>query len=289
MSTFISYSQQDAAVAEAIQRAMVRNNVKFWRDSAKLLAGDHLSPQIFAAIEASSSYVILVSAASMSSEWVERELELAADLEQLGRLVIVAVRLDDTPIPAALADKLYVDLRGSETDEGVRPLIVALRAVDEPAPPVGRSGTSPRTFTDHGIEVGRTPEGGFLMQLDIVSFDTDEKYTVLTQFVFSSDRPVGGEHDDRAQVDQLLITCASEFEQHPARITLKSGDVERWTMTVVDEGADTVTIRARVRRLGLQTRGTLLFNVGALFTQICETYGLETGMNRDGSGSGSDS
>ncbi len=275
MSTFISYSQLDAEAARAIELELIRNDIKFWRDNAKLLPGDQLSPRIFAAIEAASSYVILVSASSLASTWVAQELTLAVDLERQARLVIVVVRLDDTPLPVELADKLYVDLRGPATAAGLRSLVTALRAVDDPAPPVGRSETSPRTFVDHGIEVGRTESGGFLMQLDVVSFDLDEQYTVLSQYVFRGDRSLGEDHDDKATIDRVLAACAAEFVADPARVTLKSGEVKQWAMTVVGDDGDDLAVQARVRRLGAPTRGTVLFNVGAPFVHICETYGLD--------------
>lgn len=276
MSTFLSYSRRDHVVAERLHQALLIEHVKAWRDSSKLLPGDELSPAIMSAIASSTTFVLLWSRAAAASTWVQRELAHALALEGRDgpKPIIVPVRLDDHPVPDRIADRVHAALHPDSDGHDLEQLVRLLVRLDEPAPDVGRTGSADaRSFTDHGIEVRRTAAGAFWMQLDVVSVDLEENGTILSQFEFSGSVPRAEGFDDRAQIDRILVALASEFRRDPYHLSLRSSDVKRARMSLVDID-DTLTVTFRARRLGGAGRGTLLFPVGSLFDFICETYGL---------------
>ncbi len=73
----------------------------------------------------------------------------------------------------------------------------------------------------------------------------------------------------------VLGACAREFNTNPARIKLNVRDAIRARFDIQD--ADCMgrfDADVRVKWVGTPARSTALFDVGALFGQICETMGV---------------
>jgi TIR domain len=275
MSAFISYSQEDRDFAERLSDELLKRNVKFWRDSYRMAAGDQMTERVMTAIQTSSAFVLLLSPRSLSSPWVARELQMAEELAGDGKLTIVPVVIEQCKIPDSLADRLHFDFASGGLEEGFSRLCSRLSKLAEHPLRMGRMTLDASTFTDHAIEVSETADGSFSMDLDIVSFDLGEQYTILSQFRILGQQPFSEQRTLSEQTDALLVSCAAAFKVGPFHVGLGSVDVHHSQFTLND-GDDLYSMTGRIRRLGNQGRGYVVFNAGALFELICDGYAIES-------------
>jgi TIR domain len=268
MSVFISYSHADREFADELGQAFIAANVKVWRDAYRIREGDRLDERIFTAIRSVKLFVVLLSASSAASRWVESETAFALEREALGLVEIVPVRLDESSAPPSLGERLVMDGRIGARAVAER---LAQRALDAASPPSAgeRVSDDARSFTHHSRETGFDDTGRMFVQLDIVSFDLDEPYSILTQFSFVSAEPLDDrdEASARSRADRLLAACASSFAAEPCRVRLRRGEAVRSTFSVTD-GPIRFDVACRSLRIGKVDRGTVLFNLGALFELI---------------------
>ncbi len=268
MSVFVSYSHGDVAFADQLSQALISANVKVWRDSYRLRDGDHLDERIFAAIRTAKLFIVLLSESSATSTWVEAETAIAVELEAQGLIEIIPVHLDGCTIPVLLGSRLLVD--GQQGPVAVAAGLAA-RALDAASPSSAgeRVSDDARSFTHHAREIGFDDLGRMFVQLDIISFDLDEPYSILTQFTFVSAEPVdqGSTEEARSIGEHLLAACAASFAAEPYRVRLHRGDAVRMAFNVHD-GPTRFDVACRVLRVGKVDRGAVLFNLGALFGLI---------------------
>jgi len=107
---FISYSGKDGRFVNKLERALVRRGVRCWLDSRSALLGDKVFGSIYKAIFKDSEVTIVCcSAHSLSSIWVQRELDMVmAREEQLHNAVMAGPR-SDVKVPPVM---IPVDLDG---------------------------------------------------------------------------------------------------------------------------------------------------------------------------------
>jgi TIR domain-containing protein len=103
---FISYSTQDAAVANAVAASLEELNLKPWIASREVRPGESFTRAINTALGNAGYVVLLISHASMASRWVEREWMAALSKEGT---VLLPLRLDGTPLPPLLNDIISID------------------------------------------------------------------------------------------------------------------------------------------------------------------------------------
>jgi hypothetical protein len=93
---FISYSHADGPFVDRLEGILAQNGIRFWRDVHDATAG-RLEKQIDRAMRLNPTVLLVLSAASVQSDWVEHEARLARELEkELGRDVLCPVALDDS-------------------------------------------------------------------------------------------------------------------------------------------------------------------------------------------------
>jgi hypothetical protein len=91
---FISYSHADSVFVDEIEASLNENHIRFWRDVHHLKAG-RVETQLMRAISMNPTFVLVLSAESVNSDWVEWEASKARELEkELGRDVLCPVALD---------------------------------------------------------------------------------------------------------------------------------------------------------------------------------------------------
>ena len=78
---FLSHSSADKPFVEQLRQALERHNLQGWLDARELRGSDPLRSGLFTAIEQASAYLLLVSTASLQSEWVTRELQHAQKIK----------------------------------------------------------------------------------------------------------------------------------------------------------------------------------------------------------------
>jgi uncharacterized protein YjbI with pentapeptide repeats len=95
-SLFISYSRADGPFVDCLENTLTQKGIRFWRDVHDATAG-RLEKQIDRAMRLNPTVLLVLSAASVQSDWVEYEARLARELEkELGRDVLCPVALDDS-------------------------------------------------------------------------------------------------------------------------------------------------------------------------------------------------
>jgi hypothetical protein len=126
---FISYSHEDKDVVDALTDRFAMDQINYWLDEKDLFVGDELDKAISKGIQESLLFIIVLTPTSISSKWVDRELDEAAHEETEGRkiiLPIIAKDLAPNQIPARLRRKLYVDISRS-FDDGYAKLTRSIR------------------------------------------------------------------------------------------------------------------------------------------------------------------
>ena len=94
-SCFISYSSKDEALAKRLHADLQDNGVRCWFAPEDLKIGDKWRVRIDEAIRTYEKLLLLLSEHSVSSTWVEKEVETAFDKEnERGELMLFPIRLD---------------------------------------------------------------------------------------------------------------------------------------------------------------------------------------------------
>ncbi|MFM7513370.1 MAG: CHAT domain-containing protein, partial [Cyanobium sp.] len=96
---FLSHSSADDGFVRELRQALADLGQEVWIDSRQLKGGDPLESEINAAIEAASGLAVLVSAASLQSRWVGKELRHGLEVQNergRERFAVVPLSLDGT-------------------------------------------------------------------------------------------------------------------------------------------------------------------------------------------------
>lgn len=109
-SCFISYTTKDQEIAERLHNDLRAKGVRVWFAPQDMKTGDPIRQRIDDTIRIYDKLIVILSANSLSSAWVQDEVETAYDKErQTGKTVLFPLRLDDTVAqsPQAWAAKLW--------------------------------------------------------------------------------------------------------------------------------------------------------------------------------------
>jgi len=129
MPIFISYSHADKSFVDTLAAHLVKRNAHVWVDSWELNVGDSIIGRVQEAIQDSSALLVILSKASVQSEWCKKELSagLMRELDEK-RVVVLPVLLEDCEIPMFLREKMYADFR-KDFDKGVSAIVDAVAKV----------------------------------------------------------------------------------------------------------------------------------------------------------------
>lgn len=95
-SCFISYSSKNQAFAERLYADLQSRGVRCWFAPEDIKIGDNFRQRIDESIRVHDKLLLILSEQSISSPWVEEEVESAFELERKEkRLVLFPVRIDD--------------------------------------------------------------------------------------------------------------------------------------------------------------------------------------------------
>jgi hypothetical protein len=138
MRIFVSYSHQDKPVVELIGHRLQVAGHEIWIDQEKLTPGDNISKKIQEGIASADAFIVVVSANSLSSKWVQQEFTSLA-LSELSKREkkIIPILLDDSTVPSYLSNFLYIDFSRNlpgGLDDLVRSLERVQRKEIEPRP-----------------------------------------------------------------------------------------------------------------------------------------------------------
>ncbi len=147
-SCFISYSHEDKTFARVLHDSLQKHGIRCWLDEHQLLPGDDILEEVQRGIMSWDKILLCCSQASLTSWWVDSELETAFEKERRlmqegGRKVLVVIPIDldgylfsgswQSGKEQLVKSRLVADFREWETNhEGfetqVERLVQALRA-----------------------------------------------------------------------------------------------------------------------------------------------------------------
>lgn len=177
MTIFISYSHEDAAKVNLLAANMVKRDAHVWVDTWELNVGDSLIQRIQEAITNSDALLVVLSKASVKSEWCKKELSagLIRELDEK-RVLVLPVLLEDCEIPLFLRDKMYADLR-SNFQTGVNSIMNAIAKVSNPNQSRFEDGEG---FTDWAVDWGDI-DGLYTLRFTLVNSSSELQMTFLTE------------------------------------------------------------------------------------------------------------
>jgi len=79
IGVFVSYSHRDSEFVHLLTERFARDQIEYWRDEKDLLVGEVIDKAISDGIQRQALFLV-VSPASVSSNWVSRELDEASAL-----------------------------------------------------------------------------------------------------------------------------------------------------------------------------------------------------------------
>jgi hypothetical protein len=128
-AVFISYAHADAPVATALERALEDCGLRVWIDETQLRIGDDLAQRIAQAVDDVDFVLVLVSEASVGSNWCQQELSWAATggIES-GRGRVLPLRLDEIEVPPVLRGKVYMNVDRANPHAVVERLVADIRS-----------------------------------------------------------------------------------------------------------------------------------------------------------------
>lgn len=177
MPVFISYSHADKQFVDNLAGQLVLRNAHVWVDRWELNVGDSILNNVQNAIQGASALIIVLSKASVKSEWCKKELSagLMRELDER-RVVVMPALLEDCNVPVFLREKMYADFRAN-FDVGLHLLVDAIAKVT--TADQGRI-QEPDGTTDWSVDWGFR-DGFVELVFTIVHASSSTSITVLTE------------------------------------------------------------------------------------------------------------
>lgn len=178
-SIFLSHSSKDKFFVRELAAHLQAAGIRVWLDEAEIKIGDSLTKKIGEAVEAADFVGAVLSANSVQSEWVQRELQVALQKEIHGRRVVVLpILIEPVSIPPFLKDKLYADFTVPDSfDRGLGALLRALGVAATPPPKPPPAAAPRETRTAQGPIAAQRSRAGLETFEDIEITELDEHRT----------------------------------------------------------------------------------------------------------------
>jgi TIR domain len=183
MAIFISYSHRDADFVDRLAVKLAEQHIHVWLDRLEIRVGDSLIQKIETALQRADAIIVVLSSASVESEWWRRELTggLVRELEE-HKILMLPILIQDCPIPLFLRDKLHADFR-LDFERGLAEL---LRAIAPLANPHRGRIEEPAFLTDYAIDYFDAGEH-FFRRLTVVEHAPEMPYIALTELLIEGD------------------------------------------------------------------------------------------------------
>lgn len=118
-SIFLSHNTADKDFVRRLASDLDSQGIKCWLDEAEIKAGESLIEKIREGIDSFEYVAAILSPNSIASLWVQKELDVAMNLEISGRRVkVLPVMYRECELPGFLLGKKYADFTAeSKYDE----------------------------------------------------------------------------------------------------------------------------------------------------------------------------
>lgn len=253
---------------------LVRRNVNVWLDRWELSVGDSLVERIQDAVDGASALLVILSKASVGSEWCKKELSagLLRELEER-RVVVLPVMLEDCVVPVFARGKMFADFR-TDFDIGITALVESIAKVTNPS--LSRF-KEPTYHTDWSIDWGDV-NGNFAVILNYVQQAEKQPYSCLTNVeilanptatkIFAKNRTASGVEAAKLHVLGILDEKLTSEGGLKPRLSDEREQIFRFTMKGPNRG-ESYDVRIGVRRLGEDTGRDVVVNTSGV---VSETY-----------------
>ena len=146
-SAFISYSHSDRLFADRLYADLQQRGIRCWQDRKDMTIGDPIRRVVNEAIRSSDRVILVCSLASLTSDWVNEELEIHFDKDRRHHHTLLPLDLDgylfdgwEGAYAAKVRGRLAADFQGWNKDperyaEQLEKVVDALRGTrEEPEP-----------------------------------------------------------------------------------------------------------------------------------------------------------
>jgi hypothetical protein len=126
MKIFVSHATKDSEKVNKIMSRLREDGHEIF-NNFDLTPGDNITELINQGLQNADAFVFVISENSLKSEWVRYEFTTIAlrDISQ-NQKRIIPLRLDKSPVPGYMADRVYIDL-SDDFDAGLERLSTALK------------------------------------------------------------------------------------------------------------------------------------------------------------------
>jgi hypothetical protein len=133
---FLSYSSHDRDLALQLKHALEALGVNVWIDIDRMPPGSFIITELEQAIENASAFVVLVTAAALSSGWMREECGRAIHLsvQSTFRLPIIPIAVEGAEVPGFLANRRILQLPARSDLNSVAALIATELSTSPRAP-----------------------------------------------------------------------------------------------------------------------------------------------------------
>jgi len=276
MPVFISYSHADKDFVDVLGAHLVKANASVWIDRWELNVGDSIIGKVQDAIEESDALLVVLSEASVQSEWCKKELTsgLLRELEEK-RVVVLPLLLQDCSIPLFLRDKMYADFR-SDFGSGLHDVLNAIAKVTNANQ--GRIyEDDDNSFTDWAMDWGFADDL-FFLRFPIVTVTESLPVTILTEIIvtcndkatrrYTQYKDAGLERFGRAFIAEALFDYG---EHQDFRILLEDTFPQTFNGGIEDEkNGLCFALNVSCRKLGEDNGKDQLVNISDYLKSIRE-------------------
>jgi len=272
MPVFISYSHTDAEFVDRLAAELFAARKPVWVDRYELRAGDSLINRIQDEITKAGAMLVVLSEASVQSEWCKKELSagLIRELDEK-RVVVIPVLVENCSIPMFLRDKRYADFR-TDFEKGFGEILEAIAGVTNDTQ--GRIQTDGYDF-DWAIDWTEADEPLHL-QIIIVEHYRIPPVTGLTTIAVACNDLATRRYRifEREGFDSfgrgVILESLAEFAAREKLLLLLEDQHEReFDFAIKDENKGIrLDVHVTSRRLGEDTGKDLLVNIGGQLTTV---------------------
>ncbi|MBL7205936.1 MAG: toll/interleukin-1 receptor domain-containing protein [Desulfobacteraceae bacterium] len=280
MPVFISYSHANRDFVDLLAAHLIKNKARVWVDRWELNVGDSIINKIQSAIEGSEAILVILSNASVESEWCKKELSsgILRELEEK-RVVVLPVIIEDCEIPLFLRDKMYADFR-KNFDEGLNTILDAIAKVTSIAQ--GRL-EKDEYLTDWGMDWGII-DSRLSIRFTLVEHSLNIPYSILTEIVViansrATERYLFLEENDFGWFGRLTIIgeLGNFSESSDVQFILEDTFPQTRELGIEDSKRGfEYNIVVSCRRLGEDNGKDIVYNYGNHFAMIRETIKKNT-------------
>ena len=199
--SFVSYSSKDWPVVSKLVSALKGHRV--WVDKRIVELGDALPEKVESGIGGASSFILVLSKASLDSRWVKYESHMAVirHLEDANFRILV-LKIDDCHVPLRFRPFLYADL---SKDAAALDLIVRAASSKDPPTALYR-----RLFVNRNDDLGR---------IDLHVADPDKSLVCLQGFYGIGKRALAEESIRRTWQSPRIVAIELSSAHRGARLS----------------------------------------------------------------------